>query len=70
MVDGETGLLVPYTPDDAAHFEAQIAARVNELAANPERAAAMGRAGRERAVADFDWRAIADETVALYQSLV
>ena len=67
VVDGETGLLIDYTPDDVALFEAQIAARVNELAADPRSAAAMGKAGRARAVSTFDWRAIAEETVALYQ---
>lgn len=69
VVDGETGLLVDYTPDDIVSFEAEIAARVNELAAHPSRAEAMGKAGRNRAVTTFDWRAIAEETVALYRSL-
>jgi alpha-maltose-1-phosphate synthase len=70
VVDGETGLLVAYDPDDPAGFEAAIAARVNELVADPARAAAMGRAGRERAVTSFDWGAIADQTVGLYRSLL
>ena len=52
VVDGETGLLVAYTPDDVALFESDLAARVNELAADPARAAAMGKAGRARAVSD------------------
>jgi starch synthase len=30
----------------------------------------MGRAGRARAVARFSWSAIAEETVALYRSLL
>jgi hypothetical protein len=29
----------------------------------------MGKAGRERAVREFDWSAIARETVELYRSL-
>jgi glycosyltransferase involved in cell wall biosynthesis len=29
----------------------------------------MGEAGRRRAVAEFSWSAIADQTVALYRSL-
>jgi starch synthase len=29
----------------------------------------MGRAGRERAVAEFGWRAVAAQTVALYATL-
>ena len=70
VVDGETGLLVDYTPEDAVGFEAAIADAVNRLAADPSLAAQMGRAGRERAVTTFDWSAIADETVSLYESLV
>jgi len=69
VVDGVTGLLVDYTPDDVAAFEQSIADRVNELAADPARADAMGRAGRQRAVESFDWRAIAEQTVALYRGL-
>jgi starch synthase len=70
VVDGETGLLVDYDADDPRRFEADLAARVNELVADPARAEAMGRAGRARAVASFDWGAIADQTVALYRSLL
>jgi glycosyltransferase involved in cell wall biosynthesis len=29
----------------------------------------MGRAGRERAIAEFGWQAIAAQTAALYQKL-
>jgi alpha-maltose-1-phosphate synthase len=64
VVDGETGLLVP--PDDPA----SLAVALNELARDPERAAAMGRAGRERAVAEFDWSTIAARTAELYAELV
>jgi alpha-maltose-1-phosphate synthase len=64
IVDGETGLLVP--PDDPA----SLAVALNELARDPERAAAMGRAGRERAVAEFDWSTIAARTAELYAELV
>jgi starch synthase len=70
VLDGETGLLVPFDPDDTGRFEADFAQRVNELVADPSRAAAMGKAGRDRAVTSFDWAAIADQTVALYRSLV
>jgi alpha-maltose-1-phosphate synthase len=75
--NGVTGLLVPFEPapgaiepSDPAAFAHAIAERVNALLADPERAAAMGRAGRERAVAEFDWSAIAAQTSALYRSLV
>jgi starch synthase len=75
--DGVTGLLVPFEPEtgaieprDPAAFARAIAERVNALLAEPERAAEMGRAGRERAVAEFDWSAIATQTAELYRTLV
>jgi starch synthase len=69
VVEGETGMLVPYVSEPAA-FAAAIAARVNALLADPDRAAAMGRAGRLRAVEHFGWPAVAARTVALYERLV
>ncbi|MEP6666057.1 MAG: glycogen synthase [Nocardioidaceae bacterium] len=69
VVDGETGLLVDYTPDDPPGFEAALADAVNRLARQPELADQMGKAGRERAVTAFAWSAVADQTVALYLSL-
>ncbi len=70
VVDGETGLLVDYTPDDTRAFEAGLAAHVNTLVSDPAQARRLGEAGRARAVSTFDWAAIAQETVALYESLV
>ncbi len=69
VADGVTGVLVPYHAVETEEFEAGLAAAVNELCADPERAAAMGHAGRERAVHEFGWDAIAHRTVELYQSL-
>jgi alpha-maltose-1-phosphate synthase len=76
VVDGETGLLVPFeqadgdiVPRDPEAFVAGIAERVNALVADPDRAAAMGRAGRERAVRHFDWSAIARQTAGVYGDL-
>jgi starch synthase len=69
VVDEETGLLVDFRADDPAGFEAALAEAVNRLAADPEKAAAFGRAGRARAVAEFAWDAIAAQTVSLYRSL-
>ena len=76
VVDGETGLLVPFEsaegsiePRDPEAFVDGIAERVNALVRDPDRAAAMGRAGRERAVREFDWSAIARQTSALYRDL-
>ena len=65
--DGRTGLLVPYDARDPDGFEDALAARRGELAGDPARAAAMGRAGRERAIADFGWDAIAERTVEVYR---
>jgi starch synthase len=70
VVDGTTGVLVPYSPDATADFEFRFAEAVNAVAADPARAEAMGRAGRERAVESFGWPAIATQTVDLYRSLV
>ena len=75
--DGVTGLLVPFepvadasrAPADPARFAADIASRVNELLADPARAEAMGQAGRNRAVENFDWGAIAAQTMDVYRRL-
>jgi alpha-maltose-1-phosphate synthase len=76
VVEGETGRLVPFAaaegsiePADPEGFAAAFAARVNELVADPALARRFGRAGRERALAAFDWSAIARETVGVYEEL-
>jgi starch synthase len=69
VADGETGLLVPYTPGAPQEFESALAAAVNALAGDPARAAQMGRAGRVRALEHFGWDTIAQRTVDLYASL-
>jgi starch synthase len=68
--DGETGLLVHYQADDSTAFEADLAAAVNELIGDPARAAAMGAAGRRRAVDEFGWDAAARKTMAIYESVL
>ncbi|MFF4778255.1 glycogen synthase [Microtetraspora fusca] len=74
--DGVTGLLVPVEqgpdgePYDPDAFAAAIAERVGLLLADPDRAAAMGAAGRSRAVERFSWRSIAARTHRLYTALV
>jgi starch synthase len=74
--DGVTGLLVPLDiesgslePRDRSGFVAGLASADNELLRDPARAASMGRAGRARAVEQFAWPAIAEQTSALYRSL-
>jgi starch synthase len=75
VADGETGQLVPIdqapdgTPHDAGRFAADLAERVNALLGDPARAAAMGRAGRVRAVEHFSWERVARRTADLYASL-
>ncbi|MFT4286130.1 glycogen synthase [Nocardioides sp.] len=78
VVDGETGLLVPIsqasdgtgTPTDPERYVADFAAALGALLADPGRAAAMGRAGRQRAVDSFSWVAIAERTRAVYDSVL
>ena len=69
VADGQSGELVHYT-GDAATFEATFTSKINELMADSERLARYGIAGRARAIEHFSWDAIAQETVALYKSLL
>ncbi|MFE9655298.1 glycogen synthase [Micromonospora sp. NPDC006431] len=77
VVDGETGLLVPIDqasdgsgrPLDPERFVADLAARLNELLAEPARTAEFGRAGRRRAVEHFSWDTIARRTLEVYRSV-
>jgi starch synthase len=62
--DKSTGLLVP--PSD----EVALAEAINALIGQPLLAAEFGVRGRERAVAEFSWHAIAAQTARLYESLV
>jgi starch synthase len=64
VADGETGLLVPPGEPEP------LAEALNALLRDPDRARAMGQAGRKRAVAEFGWPAIAAQTAALYAKLV
>ncbi|HEX6577844.1 MAG TPA: glycogen synthase [Jiangellaceae bacterium] len=68
--DGVTGRLVPYDAADLAAFETGLAEAVGELAADPGRAAEMGRAGRERAVSEFGWDAVASRTIDIYRDVL
>jgi alpha-maltose-1-phosphate synthase len=68
--DGRTGLLVHYDADDPASFAAGLAARMADLLADPARAAEMGRAGRERVLAEFGWPAIAQQTAQVYEQVL
>lgn len=67
---GVTGTLVHYDGTDGPGFESAFAAAVNATVADRTRAAAQGEAGRARAVSEFSWTAVAEQTVALYKSLL
>jgi glycosyltransferase involved in cell wall biosynthesis len=64
VVDGETGLLV--TPGDAAGF----AAAILSLLRNQDLAAAMGKAGRERAASLFSLDRMVASVERMYQELL
>ncbi len=78
VVDGETGFLVPldqmtespFEPREPEQFARDLAARINQLMANPELRERFGRAGRKRAEEKFSWSAIAQETQELYTKLL
>jgi starch synthase len=67
--DGRTGLLVDYGPEDPSGFEQRFAEAVDALAADPDLARAMGLAGRQRAVEQFGWDAVAARTIELYERI-
>lgn len=70
VVDGDTGTLVHYDEADAASFEKDLAEQVNAMVADRARAKEFGKKGRERAVEEFSWATIAQQTVDIYKSLI
>ncbi|HEV2781906.1 MAG TPA: glycogen synthase [Actinophytocola sp.] len=70
VADGETGLLVHYDEHDIEAYRHGLAAAVNRLLADPERARAMGAAGRSRAQREFSWSTAAEQTVRVYRSVL
>ena len=79
VVDGETGLLVAIeadprdpsgTPVDPTRVASDLACAIDELVSDPGRAAAMGMAGRRRAIDRFSWAEVAGRTEELYRSLL
>jgi starch synthase len=75
---GVTGLLVPLeqlqdgtgTPLDPEGFVRDFAAALTEVVTDPERAARMGQAGRQRATEQFSWDSIAAATLDVYRSVL
>jgi starch synthase len=77
VVDGETGYLVPFDQDTVTSFPREpekfakdLAVRINELMADPEKCRQFGDAGRRRVEEIFSWTAIAHQTIDLYRKLI
>ncbi|WP_433548915.1 glycogen synthase [Streptomyces sp. CA-294286] len=72
--DGRTGLLVPYDAGRVQRhpeeFEDGLTEALNRVLDEPETARRMGAAGRERAVREFGWDAVARRTADVYAELV
>jgi starch synthase len=69
VADGETGLLVS-VEESAEENVARLARALDSLLADPQAARRMGEAGRERAVREFGWDAVARRTVQLYEEIL
>jgi len=77
VVHGETGYLVPleqmrespFEPVNPDQFSRDLATRINQLMADPDKRKRFGRAGRELVIKKFSWAAIAVQTKALYEEI-
>jgi len=78
VADGETGVLVPIdqvadgtgTPVDPDRFVNDLAAALTVLIEDPARAEQLGLAGRRRAIEQFSWSRIAEDTLEVYRSVL
>ncbi len=77
VVDGETGYLVEFDQDpvtsfprDPEKFARDLAARIQQLLADPEKCRRFGEVGRRRVEETFSWTAIAHQTIGLYERLI
>lgn len=64
IADGETGFLVPPRDPEA------LAVRLQQLLADPDLRAKMGKAARLRVEQEFTWPTVAERTAALYETLL
>jgi glycosyltransferase involved in cell wall biosynthesis len=62
--DGQSGLLVPL------HDPARLAAAIEELVVDPALRKQMGTAGRLKAEAEFDERAVVSKTMDAYERVL
>jgi len=77
VVEGETGLLIPFEPistsssepRDPEKFSKDLADTVNHLLSSPEKMKAMGVKSRERVEKYFSWGSIARQTLEFYKEL-
>ncbi len=76
VVDGETGLLVPYNPARAedpefvSNFESEFAEKVNRVTRDADLARRFGLAGRQRCIDEFSWEQIAKQTIEVYRAAI
>ncbi|WP_411766841.1 glycogen synthase [Winogradskyella sp. A3E31] len=78
VVHEETGLLIPvkqqnvapFEPENPDQFSRDLAAGVNRLIRDKTLRDKMAKAGRKRVEELFDWRSIAEQTKALYKTLI
>jgi glycogen synthase len=77
VVDGQTGILVPFEPAGPAdpeparpqQYAHDLASAINELLRAPQRCKVMGAEARQRVEAHFGWEAIARQTLDYYAEL-
>ena len=69
VADGETGILVELS-SDTAQFENELTKAITELMSDEDRSTALGRNGRQRAIAEFSWDKVARATMDLYERLI
>jgi len=77
VVEGETGLLIPFEPintqswepRDPKKFSKDLADAVNHLLSSPEKIEAMGAKSRERVEKYFSWGSVARQTLKFYKEL-
>jgi glycogen synthase len=77
IIHGETGYLVeldqyqesPFEAKNPDRFSRDLAEHINRIVADPALRRSMGEASRKRAEAVFSWKAIAEQTLRLYERL-